>query len=76
MDRIFEELDQCTMLMVVGSSGTVHPAASFVQQARRSGARTVYVGPERPSNAGMFTDVVLGKAGEVLPSLFRVSKSS
>src|SRR5277367_3099858 len=74
MDRIFEELDRCTMLMVVGSSGTVHPAASFVQWARRSGARTVYVGPERPLNAAMFTDIVLGKAGEALPGLFRVSK--
>jgi NAD-dependent deacetylase len=76
MDRIFSEIDRCTMLMVVGSSGTVYPAANFVQWARRTGARTIYVGPERPSNAGMFTDVVLGKAGEVLPSLFSVSKSS
>ena len=76
MDRIFEELDRCTMMMVVGSSGTVHPAASFVQWARRSGARTVYAGPERPLNAAMFTDIVLGKAGDALPGLFRVSKST
>ena len=75
MDRIFEELDRCTMLTVVGSSGTVYPAASFVQWARRSGARSIYVGPERPLNAAMFTDVVLGKAGEVLPGLLRVSSS-
>jgi len=73
MDRIFEELDRCTMLMVVGSSGTVYPAANFVQWARRSGARRVYVGPERPLNAAMFTDVVLGKAGETLPGLFSIS---
>lgn len=72
MDRIFEELDRCTLLMVVGSSGTVYPAANFVQWARRSGARTVYVGPERPLNAAMFTDIVLGKAGEALPGLFQV----
>jgi|SRR5579862_6854874 len=74
MDRIYAELERCTMLVVVGSSGTVHPAASFVQWARRSGARTVYVGPERPLNAPMFNDVVLGKAGEVLPGLFSVAK--
>ncbi len=76
MDRIFEELDRCTMLMVVGSSGMVYPAAGFVQQARRRGARTYYVGSERPLNADMFTEMVLGKAGEVLPGLFKVAPTS
>ena len=75
MDRIFEELESCTVLMVIGSSGTVYPAAGFVQWARRSGARTVYVGPERPLNSEVFTEVILGKAGEVLPGLFRISKA-
>ena len=74
MDRIYAEIDRCTVLMVVGSSGTVHPAASFVQWARRAGARTIYIGPEEPLNASMFTEIVLGKAGEVLPGLIRVSK--
>ena len=76
MDRIADEIDRCTVLMVVGSSGTVHPAASFVQWANQRGARTVYVGPEQPLNAVMFTQIVLGKAGEVLPGLFSVSQSS
>jgi NAD-dependent deacetylase len=73
MDRIFEELDRCTLLMVVGSSGTVYPAAGFVQTVRRSGARTIYIGAERPLNAHMFTDIVLGKAGEILPGLIHIS---
>jgi hypothetical protein len=30
------------------------------------------VGPESPLNASAFTNVVLGKAGEVLPGLFQV----
>jgi len=56
----------------VGTSGSVYPAAGFVQWARQAGARTVYVGPEAPLNASAFTHVVSGKAGEVLPGLFRV----
>ena len=47
-------------------------AGGFVLWARRSGARTVYVGPEPPLNAAAFTHVVSGKAGEVLPGLFEV----
>ena len=57
-------------MVVVGTSGSVYPAANFVRWAQATGARTVYVGPEAPLNAFAFTHVVEGKAGEVLPGLF------
>ena len=60
-------------MIVVGTSGSVYPAASFVQWARQNGARTVYIGPEPPLNAQAFTNVVEGKAGEVMPGLFEVT---
>jgi NAD-dependent deacetylase len=70
MDRIQAEIKLATVMLVVGTSGSVYPAANFVHWARQQGARTVYVGPEKPLNAGAFTHVVQGKAGEVLPVLF------
>jgi NAD-dependent deacetylase len=72
MDRITDELRRTTLMLVVGTSGSVYPAASFVRWARQAGARTVYVGPEEPLNARDFTRVVLGKAGEVLPALLAI----
>jgi NAD-dependent deacetylase len=72
MDRIGEEIRQATLMLVVGTSGSVYPAANFVRWARQAGARTVYVGPEAPLNAAAFTQVVTGKAGEVLPGLLEV----
>jgi NAD-dependent deacetylase len=69
MDRIYAEIDRATVMLVVGTSGAVYPAANFVEWARRKGARTVYVGPEAPLNASQFSEVVLGKAGETLPAL-------
>jgi NAD-dependent deacetylase len=69
MDRIFAELDACTVLMTIGSSGVVEPAASFVRLARRHRAKTIYIGLEEPENRDWFDEVVLGKAGEVLPPL-------
>jgi NAD-dependent deacetylase len=74
MERIQEEIEKATLMVVVGTSGSVYPAASFVHWARQGGARTVYIGPEAPLNAGAFTHVVKGKAGEVLPGLFEVKK--
>jgi NAD-dependent deacetylase len=70
MDRIQDEIAKATLMVVVGTSGSVYPAANFVHWARQNGARTVYIGPEQPLNALAFTNVVLGKAGEVLPGLF------
>lgn len=70
MARIEREISQCTLMLVIGTSGSVYPAANFVHWARQAGARTVYIGPEPPLNAGAFTHIVEGKAGEVLPGLF------
>ncbi len=73
MPRIEREIGRATLMIVVGTSGSVYPAAGFVQWARQGGARTVYVGPEEPLNASAFTYVVEGKAGEALPGLFTVA---
>ncbi|MGD0156501.1 MAG: NAD-dependent deacylase [Terracidiphilus sp.] len=72
MPRIEHEISRATMMIVIGTSGNVYPAAGFVHWARQSGARTVYVGPEHPLNASAFTHIVEGKAGQVLPGLFEV----
>jgi NAD-dependent deacetylase len=71
MDLVLHQLEGATMLLTVGTSGVVEPAASFVRMARRNHARTIYVGPEEPSNRAFFDDVVSGKAGEVLPDLLK-----
>jgi NAD-dependent deacetylase len=69
MEGIYRELDRATRLLVVGTSGSVYPAAGFVQLANRQGIRTIYVGPEKPLNAAAFDEVILGTATEVLPAL-------
>jgi NAD-dependent deacetylase len=78
MERIIEELHRCTVMLVIGTSGVVQPAASFVHWANErysdgsTAVRTYYVGPEHPANAEAFTRVFEGRAGEVLPQLFDV----
>jgi NAD-dependent deacetylase len=69
MEGIYRELDLATRLLVVGTSGSVYPAAGLVQLANRRGIRTTYVGPEAPLNADAFDEIVLGPATEVLPPL-------
>jgi NAD-dependent deacetylase len=73
MERIIPAIERCTIFVSVGSSGAVHPAASFAQIARSNGAKSVYVGLESPLNAHAFDDIILGPSGERLPGLFRCS---
>ncbi len=76
MDTIAVELERCDWFVTIGSSGAVYPAAGFVRAARCRGgkqARTIYVGPEAPENAGSFDEVRLGKAGDGVPGLFGVA---
>lgn len=71
LDEIERELRQSTIFICIGSSGVVEPAASFARMARNfNRAKTYYVGPEAPANDHLFDRSFLGKAGEVLPSLF------
>lgn len=70
MDRIYYELERCTVFGVIGTSGVVYPAAGFihaVNQRRGIPVRSFYVGPEPPANASSFTQTFVGNAGNVLP---------
>jgi NAD-dependent deacetylase len=77
LERIIEELQRCTVMIVVGTSGMVQPAASFVHWATQhhaangSAVRTYYVGPEHPANSAAFTHVFEGSAGELLPRILK-----
>jgi NAD-dependent deacetylase len=75
LHQIKRKVQACDVFVCVGSSGVVYPAAGLVKEInhrKQNGerCRSVYVGLERPENAEEFDDIVLGKAGEVLPVLF------
>lgn len=71
MEKIQREIDRSTIMLVVGTSGAVYPAANFVRWAGDR-VRKYYIGPEEPMNAQAFTQLVLGNAGAVLPGLIEV----
>jgi len=57
----------CNVMLVVGTSGVVQPAASLPYHARQAGAAVIDVNPT-PSEISPLADVFLqGPSGEVLP---------
>jgi len=71
MTRIEREIERSTVMLVVGTSGAVYPAANFVRWAGPH-VRKYYIGPEEPMNAPAFTRRLLGNAGQVLPGLLQI----
>jgi NAD-dependent deacetylase len=68
LDRIYTELERCTLFFAIGTSGSVQPVASFVAmlKGRPKPARTIYAGLDEPSNAAYFDEVHLGPASVVV----------
>ena len=67
--RAWAAAEACDAMLLVGTSGTVWPAAELPHVARESGARVIEVNPES-SELTHLADVFLqGRAGEALPPL-------
>ena len=60
----------CELCFVVGTSGMVYPAAGLPEIAKSGGAYVCEINPERTPLSDWCDEVIMGKAGEVLP-LFR-----
>ncbi len=69
MQRAFEAARDCDVLLSIGTSGAVYPAADIPRQARRAGAVIVEVNPN-PTDLDDVADFRLrGPAAEILPRL-------
>jgi NAD-dependent deacetylase len=68
-----EEVAGCDLMLVVGTSGLVYPAAGLPAEARRAGAAVVTVNPEPTELDALAAARIRGKAAEVLPRLFEAA---
>jgi len=59
----------CELCFVIGTSALVYPAAGLPEIAKTAGAYICEVNPERTSLSDLCDEVLVGKAGEVLPSI-------
>lgn len=59
----------CDLLIVVGTSAVVYPAASLVLLAHSSGAQVIEINIEVSPVSGIVNVQLIGKAAEVLPKL-------
>ncbi len=69
LERSFEALSSCDLLLSVGTSAVVYPAAGFIEVAAANGARTIEVNPKDTPMTPIVTWALRGPSAHILPSL-------
>ncbi len=69
LNGAFEAISSCDLMIVVGTSGTVQPAASMGLQAKRGGATVAEINLEPTPYSDVYHISISGKSGEILPQL-------
>ena len=69
IEKTYDALASCDTVLVVGTSGMVHPAAGFPAIAKQGGARVIEVNPEETPITRDADISLHGSAGEVLPQI-------
>ncbi|MEM7227425.1 MAG: NAD-dependent deacylase [Planctomycetota bacterium] len=62
-------IEHCDVLLVIGTSAVVYPAAGLIDVARQGGARVVVVNPEASGATGDADIEIRATAGEAVPIL-------
>jgi NAD-dependent deacetylase len=68
MDTIEDGLAQADLFVSIGTSGSVYPAAGFVEQAKELGICTCEINLEPSDNARLFDEASYGPATRTVPA--------
>jgi len=67
---------RCDLFLLIGTSGIVYPAASLPLVARDHGAYVLEINPEYTDLSSRVSETLLGKAGDIVPELLAIMKTS
>jgi NAD-dependent deacetylase len=68
MDEAMRALESADLFVSIGTSGSVYPAAGFVQVARDAGARTLELNLVPSEGSAWFDEARHGPASELVPA--------
>jgi NAD-dependent deacetylase len=69
LESAYEAALNCGVMLVVGTSGVVQPAASMGMNAKSRGAYVVEINLEPTPYTGSYHLSILGKSGDIVPAL-------
>lgn len=70
IDKILRAIEDCQVMLIVGTSGIVEPAASMGLVAKQTNKTVIEINLDETPSAGLYDIVIREKSGEILPLLF------
>lgn len=74
IDSALIAIETCNVMLIVGTSGVVEPAASLGLIAKQAGKPVIEINLEHTPNSGLYDLRISGKSGEILPLLYSGKK--
>jgi NAD-dependent deacetylase len=69
LDRCQAEAEKCDCMILIGTSGTIYPAAGFPATAKYRGAKLIEVNPYETPFTGMCEVILRAPAAESMPKI-------
>ena len=69
LDNSFQALRHCELLLIIGTSGLVYPAASFAPIAKEHGAFVIELNLDPTPNSALVDVSIQGRAKDLVPQL-------
>lgn len=74
--RCAKQLESCDVLLVIGTSGIVYPAAGFASLAKASGAGVIEVNLDQTPQSDLVDLALRGRAKDIVPLLLQAGQQS
>ena len=72
LSRSNREAVNCKLMLAVGTSAVVYPAAGMPEIAKRNGAKIIEINPEKTPLTSSISDYIIeGSAGEIMPEIVK-----
>ncbi len=69
LENAWQEAQQADLMLVIGSSLQVYPAAGIPDLTLQAGGKLIYINADRGSRPEIFQLILTGRAGSILPRL-------
>jgi len=76
IDKSLMAIENCQVMLIIGTSGVVEPAASMGLIAKQTGKTIIEINLEPTPNSNFYDLSINGKSGEILPQIFRKEHTS
>lgn len=75
IDKSLKAIEHCDVMLIVGTSGVVEPAASMGLVAKQTGKCVIEINLEQTPSSGLYDFNLNGKSGEILPLLYTTERT-